>query len=497
MVLRRVCRALTPREPTPSCGVAGSRLGSRAVHAGRRAYRWVPLAVLAAFFALAPGSASAGRLLVTGHDADLHCSGGQQCHYVRQAVSYVRAGAPDPSKPVLVLDRLDLDFVVALDSAFGAGAVPRVVMDPRSPQFASAPLTTSRYSAILIASDINCGGCDLNEFSSTPDSDAITARRSDIAAFFNAGGGVYANSGATHGDGEASTGADNYYSFLPLPVGGTPVAPPFCLTPIGASLGIEDPNGCPDATRRSGTNDDINCCATHNSFTEPPSGSALQVAERDLGSDGVVSGDDHPETIIADGRASGGRIVEPGAFPTLGRTVGVHVVRGRVYVRKPGSRRFVRLTDDQVIRVGSLLDTRRGTIRLTTALPSAGATQTGDFFQGVFKVLQSRKRSAKGLTELRLTGGSFGACRGARGASGSAHAARSRKVRSLRGNAKGRFRTRGRNASATVRGTNWGTIDRCDGTLTVVRSGRVVVRDFVRKRTIVLRSGQSYLARAR
>jgi hypothetical protein len=450
-----------------------------------------------AFFALAPGSASAGRLWVTGHDADFHCSTGQQCHYVHQAVSYVRAGAPTPSKPVLVLDRLDLDFVTALDSAFGAGVVPRVVMDPRSPQFASAPLTTSRYSAILIASDINCGGCDLNEISSTPDSDAISRRKSDIAAFFNAGGGVYANSGATHGDGQASTGADDYYSFLPLPVGGTPVAPPFCLTPVAAPLGLEDASGCPDATKRRGTNDDINCCATHNSFTEPARGSALQVAERDLGSDGAVSGDDHPETIIANGKSSGGRIVKPSAFPTLGRTVGIHVVRGKVYVRKPGSRRFVRVTDDQVIRVGSLLDTRRGTIRLTTALPSAGATQSGDFFQGVFKVLQSRKKSAKGLTELRLTGGSFGSC-GARGASSSAHAARAnkKKVRSLRGVAKGRFRTRGRNASATVRGTNWGTIDRCDGTLTQVRSGRVVVFDFVRKRTIVLRAGQSYLARA-
>jgi hypothetical protein len=468
------------------------------VHPGRPAYRWIPLAVLVAFFTLAPGSASAGRLWVTGHDADLHCSAGApQCHYVRQAVSYVRAGAPDPSKPVLVLDRLNLDFVVALDSAFGAGVVPRVVMDPRSSQFASAPLTTSRYSAILIASDINCGGCDLNEFDSTPDSDAINARKSAIAAFFNAGGGVYANAGATHGDGDASTGTDNYYSFLPLPVGGTPVAPPFCLTSVGASLGLEDPSGCPDATKRRGTSDDINCCATHNSFTEPAGGSALRVAERDLGSDGVVSADDHPETIIAQGRTSGGRIVRGVGPPTLGRTAGVHVVRGKVYVKQPGSRRFVRVTDDILIRVGSLLDTRRGTVRLTTALPKAGATQSGDFFQGVFKVLQSRKKSAGGLTELRLTGGSFRACRGARGASLAAEAARSKKVRSLRGVAKGRFRTRGRNASATVRGTNWGTIDRCDGTLTRVRQGRVVVRDFVHKRTIVLRTGQTYLARNR
>jgi hypothetical protein len=435
--------------------------------------------------------------LVTGHDADLHCSGNSQCHYVQTAVSYVRAGAPDPAKPVLVLDRLDLDFVVALDAAFGAGVVPRVVMDPRSPQFAAAPLTTSRYSAILIASDVNCGGCDLNESDSTPDSDAISARKADIAAFFNAGGGVYANSGATHGDGDPSTGTDNYYSFLPLPVGGKTVAPPFCLTPVGASLGLEDPSGCPDTTKLRGTNEDINCCATHNSFTEPRAGSALQVAERDLGADGIVSADDAPETIIADGRASGGRIVEPSAVPKLGRTVFAEVVRGKVFVRRPGQRRFVELSEDSLIRVGSLFDTRRGTIRLTSALPN-GTTQSGDFSAGIFQLRQSKKRSAKGLTDLRLAGGSFRGCGASRSAaSRPAAQAAAKKIRRLRGNAEGRYRTRGRNSSATVRGTIWDTIDRCDGTLTKVTRGRVAVRDFGLKRTVIVRAGRSYLARAR
>ena len=412
----------------------------------------------------------------------------------------MRAGAPDPAKPVLVLDRDDLDFVVSLDGAFGAGVVPRVVMDPRSSQFASAPLTTSRYSAILIASDITCGGCDLNEFDSTPDSDAINARKADITKFFNSGGGVYANAGASHGDGDASTGADSYYSFLPLPVGGKPVSPPFCLTSFGASLGLEDASGCPDTTKLRGTNDDINCCATHNSFTEPPSGSALQVAERDLGADFVVSGDDLPETLVANGNSSGGRIIDVADLPKLGRTVNAQVVRGKVFVRLPGRRRFARLADDTLIRVGSLLDTRRGTVRLTSALPQAGATQTGDFSAGVFQVRQSRKRSAKGLTELRLTGGSFRRCgpvgRRSR-ASNVTAVASARKIRRLRGNANGRYRTRGRNSSATVRGTIWDTIDRCDGTLTKVKRGRVAVRDFGLGRTRIVRAGRSYLARAR
>jgi ferric-dicitrate binding protein FerR (iron transport regulator) len=67
----------------------------------------------------------------------------------------------------------------------------------------------------------------------------------------------------------------------------------------------------------------------------------------------------------------------------------------------------------------------------------------------------------------------------------------------LWGNGKGKFRTKGRFASAAVRGTVWLTEDRCDGTLISVRQGRVQVTDFVRNRRITLRAGQSYLARAR
>jgi hypothetical protein len=66
----------------------------------------------------------------------------------------------------------------------------------------------------------------------------------------------------------------------------------------------------------------------------------------------------------------------------------------------------------------------------------------------------------------------------------------------LFGNGKGRFRTKGRYSAATVRGTIWLTEDRCDGTLTRVTKGVVQVRDFRAGRTINVRAGQSYLARA-
>jgi hypothetical protein len=187
------------------------------------------------------------------------------------------------------------------------------------------------------------------------------------------------------------------------------------------------------------------------------------------------------------------------------------VVRGQVFASLPGNaafasltvpglkgRRFVPLTAARQIPMGSLLDTRRGTIRITTAQNPSGSTlQSGEFASGVFQVLQSRQASARGLTELRLKGSSFAGCRSSSRGKGTALAALSRRVlRRLRSRATGRFRTGGRYSAATVRGTTWLTADRCDGTLTRVSRGRVVVRDFRRRKNITLRAGKSYLARA-
>jgi hypothetical protein len=153
---------------------------------------------------------------------------------------------------------------------------------------------------------------------------------------------------------------------------------------------------------------------------------------------------------------------------------------------------FVPLSEARQIPVGSFLDTRRGTVRLQSARDSRGTRQNGDFSQGLFQVLQSRR--SRGLTDVVLKGASFARCRRA-GRGKRASAAQSIRRR-LRANARGRFRTRGRHSAATVRGTIWSVQDRCDGTLTKVTRGRVAVRDFRRKRTVLLRAGKSYLARA-
>jgi hypothetical protein len=214
--------------------------------------------------------AQAGNIWMTGHDADYHCSGGSQCNHFGIAVDFARIGAPDPTKPILVLDRLDLDVVAALGQATamarntveGAGnPFPYVVMDPRSVAFAAEPLLVSVYSAIVVASDFSCGGCDLNEEDgTTPDSDAINLRAADIASFFNAGGGLAYMSGAES--------RDVYYDSIPVGATASAVSPPFTLTGDGLAIGLLDP-------------DDTNCCPTHNSFELPGVSSPLVVAETD------------------------------------------------------------------------------------------------------------------------------------------------------------------------------------------------------------------------
>jgi hypothetical protein len=59
------------------------------------------------------------------------------------------------------------------------------------------------------------------------------------------------------------------------------------------------------------------------------------------------------------------------------------------------------------------------------------------------------------------------------------------------------FRTTGKYAAASVRGTIWLTRDTCTLTLVRVRSGRVEVLDLARRRRVTVTTGKSYIARRR
>jgi DNA-binding beta-propeller fold protein YncE len=175
--------------------------------------------------------------------------------------------------------------------------------------------------------------------------------------------------------------------------------------------------------------------------------------------------------------------------PDLGETLLAEPLSGFIRVRLPGEERFQPLVDVEELPVGSTIDARRGRVQVTTVRDRRNQLQNGVFRAGVFTVRQ-RARD-RFITELVLNG-NFGPCPRA----GQASAARVSRRR-LWGNARGRFRSRGRYSSAAVRGTRWLVEDRCGGTLTRVRQGSVTVRDFVRDRRIVLRRGQTYLARPR
>jgi len=173
--------------------------------------------------------------------------------------------------------------------------------------------------------------------------------------------------------------------------------------------------------------------------------------------------------------------------PVLERSVVVAPVSGEVRVRAKGARHSTTLSRPRSIPTGSFVDASRGTVRLVSAAATAGKTQTGRFDGGAFVVRQQRSA----LTDLVLatTRKTVDIC--------GARTARSKPLppkvlRSLRGRAKGQFRTVGRYAAATVRGTEWTTEDRCDGTVAAAQTG--MVETAVGTQTFDLAPGMSVVA---
>jgi hypothetical protein len=205
----------------------------------------------------------------------------------------------------------------------------------------------------------------------------------------------------------------------------------------------------------------------------------------------------------------------PPGIPALGKTVNISVVSGIVLVKLHGV--FVPLTQVLQVPTNTVIDTLHGTVKLVSSTGGVGPardarakkhkkskakTSSGNFGGAIFKVTQARSGPNKGQTTLTLVSDAFkGAptfksC-GARGATDGAHAALSSRIlQTLRSRATGRYRTRGRYASGTVRGTKWTTSDRCNGTLIAVQQHSVLVTDLVRHKTILVTAGHSYLARA-
>ena len=186
-------------------------------------------------------------------------------------------------------------------------------------------------------------------------------------------------------------------------------------------------------------------------------------------------------------------------LPKQGVSVVVGAAGGEVRIRRPGSEGFEPLDEAARVPVGSILDARRGRVRLVSAIGAAGAVQSGVFWGTRFRATQSRRGG--GMTTLSLRGPELRGC-GRHVAHAGAVAMTSRKHRRRRrtlwgSDNHGRFRTHGHDSVATARGTKWLTRETCRGTLTRVRDGAVMVRDLGRHRRVLVTAGHAYWASRR
>lgn len=204
---------------------------------------------------------------------------------------------------------------------------------------------------------------------------------------------------------------------------------------------------------------------------------------------GIVGTACNPQQILTGGTPSG---PPP---PENGKTVDVLPVSGIVFVRLPGQTKAVPLTAGLRLPLGTIIDVTHGRITLESEAAD-GTIQKADFFGGEFIIGQTAGRS---LTTLTLHGGSFASCHSSskgRRRDVVARAAGSRQGRrSLWGSGQGSFRTVGRSASATVRGTQWFTQDSCDGTFIKVAHGIVLVITSVHHQALLLHAPHAHFVR--
>ncbi len=204
--------------------------------------------------------------------------------------------------------------------------------------------------------------------------------------------------------------------------------------------------------------------------------------------------------------------------PVLGKSVVAKPRLGRVLVRLPGTSRFVALESISNLPMGAELDVGDGSVVLffTTnghgkrakAIATGGnliLNQPAEYDRGQRPgelILSGRLRGCETQGAAVEPASAAGLLARSAGAPRAQASGRAKSGRRLKVRARGRIRTRGRYGAATVRGTRWSTIDRCPehvrpGTLVVVSKGKVAVRSFVLRRTVLVRAGSRFLAPAR
>ena len=173
-----------------------------------------------------------------------------------------------------------------------------------------------------------------------------------------------------------------------------------------------------------------------------------------------------------------------GQGPIFDQTGNVEPTQGTVQIELPNGevRQINQVTE---IPVGSVVDVSNGHAILTTQRKPGGPLQSTEEWGAAFKFDQKTKGK---ITQLTITdsigGGAERAVAARRGGGGG-----------LWGRGRCRCRTRGSNSSGTARGTFYLVKNTNKGTFTKVKHGEVVVKDFRTGEKVVLKKGESYLAR--
>jgi 6-phosphogluconolactonase (cycloisomerase 2 family) len=178
------------------------------------------------------------------------------------------------------------------------------------------------------------------------------------------------------------------------------------------------------------------------------------------------------------------RQIEP---PVALESVNVGVVDGVILIKLPGGTEFIQLEESAHIPLGTIIDARNGTVEIVSAKDFTGGTRVARFWAGVFEVQQEEKRGT--LTTVADLVPKYGCGKREATISG-------KKGNGLWGSEKGGgHKTNGNKGSGSTRGTIWFVGDTCNGkTIAKVTEGKVKFKDFVEKKTVILKPGDKYVA---
>lgn len=204
----------------------------------RAMHLWMHMTSLAVALAvLLSTPAWAGPIFLTGHDPDFHCQDSAgACNLLRAGLNFVTGGTYNsgPAHKFLWVESTIAPPAGHRTGELGLTTIG-LTLGTNFDQVTAAGLPTvnfSNYTAIVIASDF--GG-----LLTRAELDALIARKTDIANFVNAGGGLMAL--AECGPGNPACQADligvnpSLYGFLPVTVSSINPTPPFNVTAFGAA----------------------------------------------------------------------------------------------------------------------------------------------------------------------------------------------------------------------------------------------------------------------